>query len=96
MQSDRHERISARAYQIWVMGGRIHGKDEEHWHRAEREIADEEQRVAGALANRAAGAAEGAAATTSARRRPQASSQSGTTTTGPPRRGRRAPGKSPS
>jgi hypothetical protein len=57
MQSDRQQRITERAYQIWVAEGRVHGKDHEHWHRAEREIAEEERRVAAALANRAAGTA---------------------------------------
>ena len=58
MQSDRHERISARAYLIWVAEGRVHGRNDEHWRRAEREIAEEELRAASALANRAAGAAK--------------------------------------
>src|SRR5713226_4080522 len=53
MQSDRQERISERAYQIWVAEGRVHGKHHEHWQRAEREIAEEELRVAAALAKRA-------------------------------------------
>jgi len=56
MQSDRQERISERAYLIWVAEGRIHGRHDEHW-RAEREIAEEELRVAAALAERATGAA---------------------------------------
>jgi len=54
MQSDRHERITERAYQIWVAEGRVHGRHDEHWRRAEHEIAEEELRVAAALANRAA------------------------------------------
>jgi hypothetical protein len=54
MQSDRHERISERAYQIWVAEGRAHGHHEEHWHRAEREIAEEELRLAAAMADPAA------------------------------------------
>jgi hypothetical protein len=94
MQSDRHERISERAYQIWVAEGRVHGNDEEHWRRAEREIAEEERRVAGALAGRAAGAAEPTAAP--ARRRPQTRPPSRTNTAGPTRRGRRPPTEAPS
>jgi hypothetical protein len=66
MQSDRHQRISERAYQIWIAEGRGHGRHDEHWQRAEREIAEEELRVAAALADRAAGTA------TSRRRRPSA------------------------
>jgi hypothetical protein len=42
MQSDREARIKERAYRIWVEEGRTHGRQDEHWHRAEREIADEE------------------------------------------------------
>jgi hypothetical protein len=89
MQSDRHERISERAYRIWVAEGRVHGKDQEHWRRAEREIAEEERRVAGALADRAAGATETAAPR--ARRQPQTRPPSGANTAAPTRRGRRAP-----
>jgi DUF2934 family protein len=102
MQSDRYERISERAYQIWVAEGRGHGRHEEHWQRAEREIAEEELRVAAAMADRAAGTA------TSRRRRPSAAGakKAATTATGksratpaaPARRGaRRTPtGSSPS
>jgi hypothetical protein len=67
MQSDRHERISERAYQIWIAEGRSQGRHDEHWQRAEREIAEEELRIAAAMADRAAGTATGA------RRRPSAS-----------------------
>ena len=70
MQSDRHERISERAHQIWVAEGRVHGKDHEHWQRAEREIAEEELKVAAALAKRATGSA----ATAKPRRPPRAAS----------------------
>src|SRR5260370_21760404 len=58
MQADRHARISERAHQIWVAEGRVHGRHDAHWQRAEREIAAEELRAAAALANRAAGAAK--------------------------------------
>lgn len=74
MQSDRHERISERAYQIWVAEGRVHGRNEEHWRRAERDVAEEERRVAAALADRAVATTETTA--TRARRRPQAGSPS--------------------
>jgi hypothetical protein len=88
MQSDRHERISERAYQIWVAEGRPHGRHDEHWQRAEHEIAEEERRVAAALADRAVGAT----GTTKPRQPRQARSRSGATTTAPARRGRRTPG----
>ena len=48
MQSDRHARIKDRAYQLWVAEGRVHGKHDEHWRRAEREIAEQEAKSAGA------------------------------------------------
>src|SRR5437773_10982076 len=57
MQSDRQQRISERAHQIWVAEGRVHGKDHEHWQRAEREIAAQALRVAAAMAQRATAAA---------------------------------------
>ena len=53
MQSDRHARISIRAYEIWLVEGRTHGRDIEHWQQAEREVAEEEMRAAAALADRA-------------------------------------------
>ena len=42
MRSDREERIRQRAYAIWQSEGHGHGQHEDHWHRAEREIAAEE------------------------------------------------------
>jgi len=42
MRSDREERIRQRAYTIWQSEGHQHGLHEDHWHRAEREIAAEE------------------------------------------------------
>src|ERR1700676_1443118 len=44
MVSDRKTRISRRAYEIWLAEGRIDGKHDEHWHRAEREIDAEDSR----------------------------------------------------
>ena len=43
MRSDREERIKERAYTIWLAEGRVHGKHQDHWHQAEREIAAEEK-----------------------------------------------------
>src|ERR1051326_7791435 len=42
MRSDQEERIRQRAYAIWQSEGHTHGREEEHWQRAEREIAAEE------------------------------------------------------
>jgi hypothetical protein len=103
MQSDRQQRITERAYQIWVAEGRVHGKDHEHWQRAERQIAEEELRVAAALAKRATGSA----GTTKARRPRQAAgakkpgtkaaAKSSATPAAPARRGvRHTPGGSSS
>ncbi len=38
MNSDRQRRIEQRAYALWEAEGQPYGKDEEHWHRAVREI----------------------------------------------------------
>jgi hypothetical protein len=38
MSQSSHSDIANRAYQIWVEEGRPHGRDRDHWHRAEREI----------------------------------------------------------
>ena len=42
MRSNREERIKQRAYELWQTEGHGHGRHEDHWHRAEREIAAEE------------------------------------------------------
>jgi hypothetical protein len=34
----KYEDIAERAYQIWEDEGQPHGKDEEHWQRAEEEL----------------------------------------------------------
>jgi hypothetical protein len=50
MESDKEARIRERAHEIWVSEGRPHGRDAEHWQKAEAEIAAE----SGAVADRAA------------------------------------------
>jgi DUF2934 family protein len=42
----REQRIRERAYQIWESEGRPHGRQEEHWRRAEAEIDQELAAVA--------------------------------------------------
>ena len=42
MLADRENRIRQRAYQIWLDEGCVHGRHEEHWYRAKRDIAQEE------------------------------------------------------
>ena len=39
---DREDRIKQRAYEIWEMEGRPHGRDKEHWERAVREMEDDQ------------------------------------------------------
>lgn len=34
--------IQLRAYALWEDDGRPHGKHDEHWHRAKRELTDEQ------------------------------------------------------
>lgn len=38
---DRERRIRERAYRIWEEEGRPHGRQEEHWRQASREVGDE-------------------------------------------------------
>lgn len=45
MTADRNSRIQQRAYHLWLEEGQPHGRDEEHWHRAERELIEEERRL---------------------------------------------------
>ncbi len=42
MNQSKRERIAARAYEIWEREGRPANKNEEHWRRAEQELAAEE------------------------------------------------------
>ena len=40
---DAHvEKVRRRAHAIWLDQGMVHGRDQEHWHQAEQEIAAEE------------------------------------------------------
>jgi len=45
MTADRNARIEERAYHLWLEEGRPHGRHDEHWHRAERELIEEESRL---------------------------------------------------
>ncbi len=38
MSQPSHSDIAKRAYEIWEGEGRPHGRDQDHWHTAEREI----------------------------------------------------------
>jgi hypothetical protein len=42
MNSQKQRRIEERAYALWEAEGQLHGRHEEHWHRAAREIEAEE------------------------------------------------------
>ena len=108
MRSDRQKRIEQRAHDIWVAEGRPHGKHDEHWHRAVREIAAEGaggragNRAAGARAKSAsaskAGASKARAKTGATAKKsggaakPAAAAKAGTTST----RGRKKPSGTPS
>jgi hypothetical protein len=37
---DLEQKIRERAYQIWEQEGRVHGRDEQHWHKAKLELAN--------------------------------------------------------
>lgn len=39
METERDERIRKRAHEIWEQEGQPHGKEQEHWERAERELS---------------------------------------------------------
>ena len=41
MNSPNNDRVSKRAYEIWEREGRPHGRHEQHWHAALREIGEE-------------------------------------------------------
>jgi hypothetical protein len=42
MSSDFIHKVRERAYQIWEREGCPEGRENEHWHRAEQELADED------------------------------------------------------
>ena len=44
MQQHREAAISVRAHELWVESGHAHGQHDQHWHQAEREIAETETR----------------------------------------------------
>jgi len=38
-----HEKVEARAYQLWLLRGSPAGSDQEDWYRAEAELKDQRQ-----------------------------------------------------
>ena len=46
MDTERQRRVERRAYALWLAEGQPHGKHEEHWLRALREIEAEETLIA--------------------------------------------------
>ena len=64
--ADHIERVRRRAHSIWMDEGQVHGRDHEHWHQAEREIAAETSAHAPAAAEprKASQAAAGDSKTT--------------------------------
>ena len=55
------QQVQLRSYQIWEKEGRPHGRDQEHWFRAERELAATGRPVKRAAARSTARAATKAA-----------------------------------
>ena len=43
MDAEKVKRIEQRAYLFWEAEGQPHGRHEEHWHRAARQIEAEEE-----------------------------------------------------
>ena len=43
MNTEKRKRVEQRAYLFWETEGQPHGRDEEHWHRAARQIEAEEE-----------------------------------------------------
>jgi len=43
VNTEKHKRIEQRAYLFWETEGQPHGRDEEHWHRAARQIEAEQE-----------------------------------------------------
>ena len=41
--TDRDDRVSRRAYELWEQEGGEHGRHEDHWHRAAAELDSDEQ-----------------------------------------------------
>jgi hypothetical protein len=41
MSDERHDAVSRRAYELWQREGGEHGRHEDHWHRATRELTEE-------------------------------------------------------
>jgi hypothetical protein len=46
---NREQRIRQRAYEIWESEGKPHGRDDEHWRRAEADIEKEGAHAAGTM-----------------------------------------------
>jgi hypothetical protein len=55
------QQVQLRSYQIWEKEGRPHGRDQEHWFRAERELAATDRPVKRAAARSTTRAATKAA-----------------------------------
>ena len=53
MDSEKLKRIEQRAYLFWEAEGQPHGRHEEHWHRAARQIEAEEVPIAAKPRNKA-------------------------------------------
>ncbi|MGH7995838.1 MAG: DUF2934 domain-containing protein [Opitutaceae bacterium] len=45
----RSEEIAHRAYELWEQAGRPEGREQEHWHLAERDLISRSEGVAGTV-----------------------------------------------
>jgi hypothetical protein len=58
MNSERKTRVEQHAYKLWEKEGRPHGRDKDHWHQAERDLAEEDERNGAAGSSETRGASE--------------------------------------
>jgi Protein of unknown function (DUF2934) len=75
MNWEKQRRIEQRAYTLWQAEGQPHGKDEEHWLRAAREIEAEE--TVSVAAKRSLKRTSGRRAVSSGSRSPQRKNKAG-------------------
>lgn len=64
MDSELKKRIEERAHRLWEEAGKPEGEHQEHWDKAEREIADEEVQTSTDSDDEMPGASEGLVAET--------------------------------
>lgn len=84
MNTDREQRIAARAYQLWEEEGRPDGAHERHWEQASREVVASEGKKPGRAAKTAKPSAKAAVSKASkAKAKPAAKPKLGAEAAGP-------------